>query len=253
MLNTTSSTTSSDPLTAWIHNLTNTISNEINDDLHSFAQSLGVHDFYSAHILDYCEGYYTPTALPNASFPLHSIHKNITSCSNRTAFYHFNPTASLQRELNASGHGYINLTSSLHWPAAVKDGLDALKVAQRAAFLLYCIAIGLIAAATLVASVSVVLAGRLSACIDLLVTGLAFLSTALASAITTAVAVKAEHVVNKHGTQVGVSAKKGKGFLVLTWLATLLMFLSLIVWGVVCVVGRRKKASTSKYVDGERK
>lgn len=209
-----------------------------------------MHDFYSAHLLDYCEGYYTPAALPNATLKASDIHKNVTSCSKRTGGYNFDPTTTLQRELNASGHSNINLTD-LHWPSAVPDGLNALRVAQKAAFILYCVAIGLIGISTICSLVSVLFEGRLSASVNILVSGLAFLAIGVASAITTAVAVKAQDVINDHGNAVGVSAKKGGKFMVLTWVATGLMLLNTIVWFGECVVGRRRQRRTvTDYIGG---
>ena len=181
--------------------------------------------------------------MPNATFPLKDIQKNVTSCSNKTALYHFDPTETLQRELNNSGHSNINLTA-LHWPSAVDDGLAALRMAQRAAFVLYCIGIAFIGIATIFALISLVLSGRLSALVNILLSGLAFLTIGIASAITTVVAVKADHVINHYGNDVGISASKGGKFLAITWAATGLVFLSLIYWMFECVVGHRKHRRT---------
>lgn len=231
--------------------MTNSIESEINSGLNSFAQSLGLHDFYSAHLLDYCSGYYTPSALPNATLKASDIDKNVTYCSNRTSFFRFDPTTALQRELNKTG---LDVTlQDLHWPDAVNKGVDALKTAQKAAFVLYCIAAGLLLLASLVSLASVFFTGRLSAFADLVVWSLAFLAVALASAITTAVAVKASRVVNKHGDDVGVSASKGNKFLVLTWVATGLAFLNTAVWCLECVVGRRRDRREGRGLKGVEK
>jgi len=248
VINSTQSS-SSNPVISFFHNLTADIQNEINDDLNSFAKDLGVHDFYSAHILDFCEGYYTPTSVPNATVSKKSIHKNTTLCSNQTAFFEFDPRYTLQRELNASGHSNINLTA-LHWPDSIDKGLQALHIAQKAAFILYCIAIGMIAIATLFALVSIFFEGRLSAFINILITMLAFLAIAIASAITTTIAVKAANLINKYGNPVGISATKGGKFMVLTWVATLLMFINLLVWCLACVIGRggNRGARKNDYV-----
>ncbi|THX06281.1 integral membrane protein-like protein [Aureobasidium pullulans] len=198
VFNTTSSTDSDSNIfeSIW-DNVTNSIESSLNDKINSFAQDLGLHDFYSAHLLDYCSGYYTPTDLPNATFSKSDIDQNITYCSNRTSFFRFNPTTALEQELNKTG---LNITlEDLHWPEAVNDGVHALRVAQKAAFLLYCIAAGLLLLATFASLVSFFFNGRLSAFVDISLWFLAFLAIALASAITTAVAVKASSVINKHG------------------------------------------------------
>ena len=47
--------------------------------------------------------------MPNATISKSDISKNVTDCSNRTAMYNFDPRQMIQRELNESGHGNINL------------------------------------------------------------------------------------------------------------------------------------------------
>lgn len=185
--------------------------------------------------------------MPNATIQMNDIHKNVTTCSNKTAMYSFDPKAALQRELNASGHSNINLTD-LNWPSAVDDGLAALRVAQRAVFVLYCIGIGLIAVAFAFAILSIFFAGRLSAFVNVLLDWLAFLAIGLASAIATAILVKAADLINKDGNDVGISATKGSKFLTLTWVATALMFVSSLVWCGECIVGRKRKANRG-YAD----
>ena len=181
-----------------------------------------------------------------------SIHKNVTSCSNKTAMYNFDPRKTLQKELNNSGHGNINLTE-LHWPDAVDSGLHALKIAQRAVFILYCIAIAMIGFAMILALASIFFEGRLSAFVNVLVDWLAFLAIGLASAIVTAVIVKATDVINKHGNDVGISAAKGTKFLILTWVATALMLVASMAWCFDCIVGRKKHHKSSRSYSGEPK
>lgn len=246
-MNTSSSASSGNIISSWIHNITGGIEDDINEDLSSLAKDLGLHDWYSAHILDYCEGYYTPAAVANATLSKHDIHKNITSCSNRTAFFTFNPTNVLQHELNQSGVG-VNLTS-LDWPDGINDAIKTLRVAQKAAFILYCIAAGTLLIAALSALAGVFFSGRLSASINILICCLAFLAILIASAISTAVAVKAAHAINKHGKIVGVSASKGGRFMALTWVATGLAFLNILVWMFECVVGRRQRRSSKTNAD----
>ncbi|THZ93492.1 integral membrane protein-like protein [Aureobasidium pullulans] len=246
VFNTTSSTDSDSNIfeSIW-DNVTNSIESSLNDKINSFAQDLGLHDFYSAHLLDYCSGYYTPTDLPNATVSKSDIDQNITYCSNRTSFFRFNPTTALEQELNKTG---LNITlENLHWPEAVNDGVHALRVAQKAAFLLYCIAAGLLLLATFASLVSFFFNGRLSAFVDISLWFLAFLAIALASAITTAVAVKASSVINKHGKDIGVQAQRGNKFMALTWVATALAFLNVFVWVFECLRGRRREKYVGPY------
>ncbi|KAI5248193.1 integral membrane protein-like protein [Aureobasidium subglaciale] len=240
VFNTTSDTDSDSNIfeSIW-DNVTNGIESSLNDKINSFAQDLGLHDFYSAHLLDYCSGYYTPSDLPNATVSKSDIDQNVTYCSNRTSFFHFNPTTTLETELNKTGLG-ITL-EDLHWPDAVNDGIRTLRIAQKAAFILYCISAALLLIATLASLISFFFSGRFSAFIDISLWFLAFLAIALASAITTAVAVKASSVVNKHGRSIGVEAQRGIKFMAITWVATGLAGLSVFVWVFECLRGRRRE------------
>ncbi|KAK5130453.1 hypothetical protein LTR08_002017 [Meristemomyces frigidus] len=237
------SESSTNPFLSLLDNATNSIESSLNADLASVAQDLGLHDFYSAHILNYCEGYYTPGPVPNATLSKHDIHRNITACSNKTAGYTFDPRATLAHELNTSTNGLagkLNLTD-LNWPAEIDKGLHALRIASIAMFALYCVGIAFIALALLLALASIFFQGRLSSFVNVLVDCLAFLAIGLASAIATAIAVKAADVINSYGKDVGISAQKGSRFLVLTWVATALMLGASLTWCAECVAGRGAK------------
>lgn len=75
---------------------------------------------------------------------------------------------------------------------------------------------------------------------------LAFFTLGIASAISTAIIVKAVDTVNKYGADIGIAAYKGNTFLGMTWAATALMLLASVVWLAQCCVGRRKGASPDK-------
>lgn len=203
-------------------------------------------DFYSAHLLDYCYGQYTPSETPNATLSLSDISKNVTGCSNRTAMFWFNPTAILEDALNSSG---VDVTlSDLEWPEDIQRGLDALRIVSVTAFVLYCIAIGLIFLSFVAALLAVFMSGRLSACVNLLLGILAFLAIGLASALVTAVIEKGGDVINEHGNKIGVSAVKGKKFLVITWVSAGLAFVAMVMWiGELCVGRRRKGTYVAKH------
>lgn len=103
--------------------------------------------------MTYCEGYYKPGPVPNATLSKDDISKNVTECSNRTAMYNFDPEEILQRELDESGTG-VDL-SDLDWPDDIQKGIDALIISAKATFVLYCIAIGFIGVALLSVSVTI--------------------------------------------------------------------------------------------------
>jgi len=244
LISASSSSSSNNPISSFFHNLTDPIvkglENDLNNAAASFAKDLGLQDFYSAHLMDYCYGRYTPTTVPNATV---TPHKNVTHCSNRTAMFAFDPTAALQKSLNDSG---LDITlSQLNWPKDLEDGIKSLRVAVKGAFVLYCIGIGLcfltiLACAFWTSKCSD--GGRGIAVVEIMVAFLAFLSLGIASAITTAVAVKGDKIIDKYGKPIGVSADRGNGFLGLTWAATVLMFLASILGCVGCFTKRNRRS-----------
>ncbi|MCJ1485510.1 hypothetical protein MMC06_005684 [Schaereria dolodes] len=217
------------------------IEGDINGAIADFAKELNIHDFYSAHILDYCEGYYTPSAVSNAT--AHPT-KNVTRCSNHTGLFHFDPTAILQSELKTG----VNL-SDLHWPSAIEDTIRTVETASKAMFVLYCIGVAFTGLAVLGAFIAVAGGGRLSAFVNVMLDFLAFFSLGIASAIATVIAVKVTNAVNNHGSDVGLSATKGRTFQGMTWAAVVLMLIACFAWIFECVAGRKKQVTYLK--DGE--
>lgn len=231
-------TSSSNPLSNLLNSLTNSVSSEVNDIIGDVAEKLGIEDFYSAHMLNYCFGQYTPTEAANATVSEDDISKNVTGCSKSKAMYKFDPTRIVEDALNKTVGSEVTL-EDLNWPDDIQTGIRALNALMAAMFVLYIVAICLIFAALLAALFAVIASGRLSACLNFLVATLAFLAIGLASALVTAVAVKASALINKYGDEVGVVASWGGKFLALTWAATALMLVALLVWVVEFCIGRR--------------
>jgi hypothetical protein len=229
-----------------IDSFKNWVEDEIKDGINSLAQILGVHDFYSAHIMTFCEGYYIPGPVPNDTVKAGSIHKNVTECSNKTAMFNFDPRKTLVTELNESTNGLVDL-SQLNWPDDIDHGLAALKTAQRAVFVFYCISIALIFVAMVMAAGSIFSSRRLIAAINCATDSLAFIAIVIASAIVTYIANKATSVINKYGDDIGVSADRGNKFLGLTWGATGAMFIAAIVWAFAFFSGSRSDRASRKH------
>jgi hypothetical protein len=108
-------------------------------------------------------------------------------------------------------------------------------------FVLYCIGIAFAGIALISALVSIFFSGRLSAFANIIIDLIAFLAVGIASAIATAISVKAADIINDKGERVGISAQKGNKFLILTWVATACLLVASLVWCFDCVVGRRNK------------
>ncbi len=78
-----SSSSGSSQISSWISGISSTIQGDLNaienNVADKLAQYLGIQQWYSLHLLDMCEGMYSPNATtPNAGY-------NVTSCTNRTA------------------------------------------------------------------------------------------------------------------------------------------------------------------------
>jgi hypothetical protein len=217
-------------LTGWLKNatsgLTHKIEGIISTAVTDLAGEFGVEDFYSLHLMDYCEGKFTPGPLPNATLKASKIHRNVTHCSNRTAMVNFDPTAALQRTLNASRTG-ITL-ADLHWPEEIDNGIRGLKTAINATFILYCIGAGFAGLVFLVSAWWLFSGGRASALIEFALAFLAFLALLIASIIVTVVSVKGSKIINKYGDEIGVEANRSTGYLGLTWASTAAMLVAFV-------------------------
>lgn len=153
------------------------VKGDVNDLIGDVARKFNIHDFYSAHLLDYCEvsmsfppsqdtntyrflsqGYYIPSAVANATV---EPHKYVTQCSNRTALFHFDPSSVIQKELKSG----ITL-DDLHWPSAIKNAVRTVEIASKVMFVLYCIGVAATGLALLGAFLGVLSGGRLAALIN---------------------------------------------------------------------------------------
>jgi hypothetical protein len=168
-------------------------------------------------MLTYCEGQYTPAEVANATVSEKDISKNVTQCSKEKAMYQFDPKAIIQEALNKTTGSKVTL-DDLKWPQDIDNGIRALNALMAAMFVLYIIAI--------------------------MVATLAFIAIGLASALVTAVMVKATGIINQYGNDIGVEANWGGKFLGLTWAATALMLVVLIAWVVEFCIGRRQTKRT---------
>ena len=215
-------------LSNFLNGIEGDINNLINNVTSDIAQAFDLHDFYAAHIMNFCEGYYEGNDTAGAK-------ENITHCSNRTAFFHFDPTAIIENEL-APG---LNL-SDLHWPSEIEDAIKTVEVASKVMFVFYVIGIIFAGFAFIGAVWGVFANGRLSAFVNFVLDILAFLTIGIASAISTAIIVKAVDAINKYGSDIGLAAYKGKEFLGMTWAATAIMLLASFMWIAECCAGRRR-------------
>ncbi|KAJ9648281.1 hypothetical protein H2199_001134 [Coniosporium tulheliwenetii] len=189
----------------WLATGRSSITSNINQAIDSLAAELGLSDFYSVHLLNYCSGAYISKP-PTTT-------KNVTACSRPRALFHFDPTAALTRSLNTTTSHIGSITlSDLRWPTELSSGVIALRIAHHTAFILYTLSIVLAFLSFLSSFFALFFAGRLSAALNLLLAVPALGALLLASAVVTAVVVRAADVVNMYGYRVGVEAKREGGF-----------------------------------------
>lgn len=143
-----------------LNSIASTVEKDLNAVVADVAKAMNIHDFYSAHVLDYCEGYYTPSPVANLTS---DPSKNVTHCSNQTSMFHFDPAAIIQAELRPG----LNLTD-LKWPQAIQNSIRAVELASKVMFVLYCIGAASVAVALLGAMTGVCTSGRFSAAVNFL-------------------------------------------------------------------------------------
>lgn len=246
----------SKPSSSILGSITSSVKDDINGAIIDIVHYLNLHDFYSVHLLDYCEGYYTPTAVVNSTS---RPSRNVTSCSNRTALFHFDPTGTLQKELKPG----VSL-QDLHWPSAIQDGIRTLEVASKVMVILYYVGIAVIGLAIIGSIIGFIVGGTLNATLNILLSivcyfqsggrrehsanslQVAFLALGIASAIATVISVKATNIINQQGNRIGVAAYRGNKFLAMTWTTTALMLVAAVAWIAECCSGRRKLATYMK-------
>ncbi|KNG44573.1 integral membrane protein [Stemphylium lycopersici] len=226
--------------------ITDGITDEINEQIDAFRERVGIEDWYSAHMLNYCQGQYTPDEVANATLSEDEISKNVTDCSKTRAAYKFDPTAIIQEAIDRTG---VDVTlEDLQWPDDIQSGIDTLNALMVAMFALYVIAICLIFLTLVTSVIGILTTGRLSACLNIGLALLAFLAIGLASALVTAVMVKGTDIINDKGSAIGLEASYSDKFLAITWAATAVMLVAVIAWFASLCFGRRSERHTKKSV-----
>ncbi|RMZ83702.1 hypothetical protein DV738_g1097, partial [Chaetothyriales sp. CBS 135597] len=195
------------------------------------AGALNLTDFYSAHILNYCDGFFKPNATAQGAS------RNTTFCSGKKALFHFNATEIISNSLPDQ----ITL-SDIRWPDEIEDATEAVRVASIVMFVFYIIGIASAGLAIISALLAVITSGRLSAGVNFVLGIIAFLALGIASAIATVIMVKAVNAINTSGQEIGISATKGITFLGLTWGATAAALVGSGLAIIQFVAGRKPKA-----------
>ncbi|KAI9651307.1 hypothetical protein NHQ30_001345 [Ciborinia camelliae] len=219
--------------------IANALGNVENDIADKLAKTLGIKDWYSLHLMDMCEGTYTPNATVKGA------KLNVSSCTNQTAMFHFNINSVISKQLSI-GPLHLNL-DDINWPSAIQDGLDTLSTALNATFVFYCIGITAAGLAFLTSLAALFATGRRFPLLSLGFASVCLLFLLIASTIVTVFQNKAAHIINKFGNHIGLHAYKGSKYHALTWAATVLIATAVVfdAVGIFCA-GHRKEGGVSR-------
>ncbi|KAF8460527.1 actin cortical patch SUR7/pH-response regulator pali [Kalaharituber pfeilii] len=203
------------------------------------AKELGLRDFYTSHVMNYCSGFTVLTGDPDGDGPQPATgnRSETTFCSPIEGLYAFNPVDIFRTELIPGV-----TVSDLGIPEDVETGARALAAAYKAMFITFLIGI-------ILAGLSVIF-GLLIGWNDSrgIAAGMGFLALiatlalAIASAIGTALAVKLRDILNDHMEAINVRAEHDGGkFMGLSWASVAAMLLALIYWCFGCCFGGSAK------------
>ncbi|KGO76926.1 Actin cortical patch SUR7/pH-response regulator PalI [Penicillium italicum] len=165
----------------------------------------GAHDFYSVHVLSYCQG-----TLGKID-PSAEVTRNVTECSNRTIVSSFDPTQAWPEEVTSS--------QQLGWPRVISDDFHAFKVTSQVMAVMYCIGVGAMGVVMLVRVWTTLVPKPCQGPCELLFFVLGAFSISIASIIATVIAFEFVALINAHGKGSNVSAHYGEKFLGMTWAA----------------------------------
>jgi len=225
--------------------LVQSIETEAQDVASSLARKIGVADFYVAHTTVYCQGYYVPGPIPNATLKASDIKMNVTNCTS-LGKADFVPGDAIQDTLNRSGTG-ITL-ADLDWNSEIDDKVRQYQKYVKAFLILYAIGVGF-AFFTLALSLVWLVAGHRGVAAAAGVCSLlAFLAIGIASALVTAVYVLGVDAINKYGKEVGLQANTSKKMLAISWAGTACALIAML-FGFcgICVGARKNRVAKSQY------
>ncbi|KAI0378017.1 hypothetical protein F5Y04DRAFT_165841 [Hypomontagnella monticulosa] len=218
----------------------NNITNDIADQL---AQELGISQWYSLHIMNVCEGDFAPNATsPGAWY-------NTTNCTAQSPGVHFNLTDVLQKEID---EGPLDINAAvIPIPDSIQQSIDYLNSFLLALFVLYVLGSAFSGLSFLSCIVVLTLRRpsieRGTIVINIALAALAALSLAIGSAIATAISKKGVSKINSAGDDAGISAIEGTKFMIISWVAFGVMFVTLLFWSISCCLPRRRVGSSTTY------
>jgi SUR7/PalI family protein len=198
------------------------------------ARTLGLKDFYSLFVLDYCEGFYVPHKSPN-----------VTYCSPKS--HRYTPGGAFQADLDKAG-SKITL-EEIGWPTELDRKFHGLYSAIDAVIAFFSVAI-LASLLTIIGSAWWLIkktAGRRAILSTAIAAFVAFFFAAAAAVITTAIIYRGIQIFENYTKQLGATSLKGHKFLALVWSSMAAAFLAWILssLGFFFGGGRRKDVESN--------
>ncbi|KAL7915856.1 actin cortical patch SUR7/pH-response regulator pali [Trichoderma velutinum] len=234
-----------DQFTGGLDDLGDSAKGKINDIagdvIGDIADSLGISDWYSLHVMNACWGSFGPNATAS-HFQL-----NTTNCTQSSPQVHFNLTSIMDHQLSV-GPIHISL-AKIHWPSSIQLKIDALNSALMALFVLYVLGVGFSGLAMLACLPAFVLGDkRVILMVNTALASLAAFIITLASIISTAAGSVAVNAINVEGKPVSVVATNGTKFYTITWVTSALMILSSAFWvGKFVFIWKKEKKERERY------
>ena len=117
-------------------NVKDAIQGLIDEAMSEIKNKSGIKDFYSLHMLNYCEGDYDHDSSNTTQWPVR------TQCTKQKAWFYFNPATFLSNNSDAQNStDLLNDLKNVGWPDFIQSTINDTEQATRAMFCFYIIAI----------------------------------------------------------------------------------------------------------------
>ncbi|TPX18899.1 uncharacterized protein E0L32_011377 [Thyridium curvatum] len=202
------------------------------------ADEIGIHEFYSLHVMNACEGEFAPNATaPGAGY-------NVTNCTEPMNAGQMNVSALLDQQLSVGPLG-LSL-SDLGVTRDLQHELNKIPGLLRAIAVLYILGAGLAGLSMLASAAGLFAYARHPRSTSLANAGLGALAALLllvANLVTTVGGSKAAGAINKYGDGIGLRASSGGKFVAITWAAFAAMCLAAAYWTYELFMARKARRS----------
>ncbi|KAH7328129.1 actin cortical patch SUR7/pH-response regulator pali [Stachybotrys elegans] len=197
------------------------------------ADEIGISEWYSLHVMTYCQGQYRPNATA------HNAGLNVTECSDSSPDNRLNLTDILDQQLRV---GPLELSlNDIDWPSDVQDAIQMLNNVLLGLFILYVLTMAFSGLTIIGTIVAVFLLSRGVVLINMVIASLGMLTSTIASIIVTVVMTRGIDELNDVGQDIGLQGQRGSQFLTLTWIVSAFMIAATASYTVQCCLLTRQR------------